>query len=468
MSGVLIIGFCMAFLLIAGRFLYIQASGTVDGVSLKEWAKDNRQSSYMLEAERGKIFDKHGMVLAYDRTTYRLYAILDENYSSHSDTPLHVTDIQKTAQKLAEVLDVEESFLIDILEQGKENGRFQVEFGRAGRQLDQDIKDEIEALQLPGIYFEKEPRRYYPNGIFASHIIGFARNEQVESDGSFEERTVGVTGIEKEMDELLMGEDGFVSFQRDRYAQKLLDPEEIVKQPVDGHDIILTIDQKIQILLEDVLNDVDEQYEPERITALVVHAKTGQVLAMSNRPSYDPNHPVDVQNWLNDAISTPFEPGSTIKMFTWAAAIEEGVYHGNETYESGSYQVNPRIDKINDHNGGKGWGEITYDEGFARSSNVAASKLVWEKLGTETFLEYLEAFHFNQSTNIDLPGEIIGKILYNHPIEKLTAAFGQGSTITPMQQVKAATAIANDGQMMQPYVIHSIVDSNSGNAVQQS
>src|SRR5690606_33482047 len=116
------------------------------------------------------------------------------------------------------------------------------------------------------------------------------------------------------------------------------------------------------------------------------------------------------------------------KMFTWAAAIEEGVYNGSEGFQSGSYRVNPKIKPINDHNRGVGWGVISYDEGFAKSSNVAASKLVWEKLGTETFLEYLQAFDLDKKTGIDLPGEVEGQILYNWPLEKLTTAFGQGST----------------------------------------
>src|SRR5690625_2308294 len=199
-----------------------------------------------------------------------------------------------------------------------------------------------------------------------------------------------------------------------------------------------------------------------------MNAKTGEIIAMSNRPSYNPNNPSDVQNWYNDAISTPFEPGSTVKMFTWAAAIDAGVYDGEEMYKSGKYQVNERIDTIHDHNGGKGWGKITYDEGFQRSSNVAASKLAWEKLGPDEYLEYLQAFDFDEKTNIDLPGEVSGQILYNWPSEKLTTSFGQGSTITPIQLMKAATAITNNGKMLQPYVIKKIVDPSTNKIVEEN
>src|SRR5690625_2316116 len=287
-------------------------------------------------------------------------------------------------------------------------------------------------------------------------------------EDSHEEVITGITSIEKVKNDILSGEDGYVSYQKDKYQKKLLDPKEIVKEPVDGQQIFLTIDQKVQILLEDIMTEVEEEYEPERMTAVIMKAKTGEIVAMSNRPSYDPNNPVDVVNWYNDVISTPYEPGSTVKMFTWAAAIDSGNYNGDETYKSGSYQINPAVAKINDHNGGKGWGKITFDEGFARSSNVAASKLVWEKMGPELFLEYLEAFDFDKITGIDLPGEVSGRILYNWPREKLTTSFGQGSTVTPIQQVKAATAIANDGKMMQPYVIKEIVDSDTGEAVEST
>src|SRR5699024_6625103 len=257
-----------------------------------------------------------------------------------------------------------------------------------GKNLSQQTMEEIKALELPGVFFIEESIRYYPNGMFASHIIGFAQeNEETEE-------MMGVAGVENSKNKLVGGKDGFLSYQRDKFDKKLLNPKEVIQRPENGNDIYLTIDQKIQTLLEDVLSQVDEQYSPERITAVVMNPKTGGILAMGNRPSYNPNNPENVENWYNDVISTPFEPGSTTKMFTWAAAIDSGVYNGEEYYQSGKYVVNEKIEPINDHNGGAGWGAITYNEGFRRSSNEAASKLVWEKMGADTFLEYLERFDF--------------------------------------------------------------------------
>lgn len=467
MAGVFIILFAAVFLVLTGRFIYIQATGEVNNISLEEWAEQKRTSSYSIRAERGKIYDKNGMVLAYDRPTYRVYAVIDETYTDDPDKPRHVEDPEETSKKLATIMDVEPGVLVEAFQSGMDKERFQVEFGNPGKHLTQKEKEEIEALKLPGIYFEEEPMRYYPNGVFASHIIGFARETDVETEDGIKTEVQGIAGMENEMDGLLRGKDGYISYQRDLYNTRLLDPKEIIKAPEDGDDVYLTLDQKIQTLLDEALTTVDAEYNPERMTGIVMHAKTGEVLAMSTRPSYNPNNPSNVENWYNDVVSTPIEPGSTVKMFTWAAAIQEGVYNGGESFMSGTYKVNEKISPIPDHNKGEGWGPISFDEGFARSSNVAASKLVWEKIGTEKFLEYLQAFDFDKPTGIDLPGEIAGEILYNWPLEKLTAAFGQGSTVTPIQMMKAATAIANDGKMLQPYVIGKIIDSTTGEILEK-
>lgn len=452
--------FLLLFLVISGRYIYIQATGEANDVLLTEWANELRETSLVLPAERGKIYDHNGMALAYNRPTYRVYAILDPEYSVNKADPMHVTDPEKTAEQLSSIVDIDKEEIVKRIKSGQKNSQFQVEFGNEGKDLPQEVMEEIAELEIPGINFIEDSMRYYPNGVFASHIIGFARSTD-------EEEVAGIAGMEKEKNALLSGTDGYVRYHRDKYNKKLLDANEVVKSPENGDDIILTIDQKIQTLLEDVLSQVDEKYQPKRITAVVMNPKTGEVLAMSNRPSYNPNSPDDVKNWYNDVISTPVEPGSTTKMFTWAAAIESGVYNGDEMFKSGKYTVNPKVETINDHNQGEGWGSIDYDEGFRRSSNVAASKLVWEKMGTETFLEYLKKFDFDKETNIDLPNEVAGKVLYDWPSEKLRAAFGQGSTISPIQQMKAATAIANGGDMMQPYIVKKVVNPDTGEVLEE-
>lgn len=453
--------FLFAFLGITGRFLYIQASGEVDNVSLSDWASDIRETEMVLPAERGKILDEGGKLLAYNRPTYRLFAIVDPEISANSSIPLHVVDPKETSEKIAPIIDMDPKEMEAIIIEGQKNKRFQVEFGKKGKDLSKHTMEQIKALELPGIDFMEDSLRYYANGMFASHIIGFTRPDEET------EEITGVIGIENKYDKILKGEDGFIKYERDYYNKKLLKSEDVVKLPENGDDIYLTINQKIQILLEDVMTEVDEQYKPERMSVIVMNAKTGEILALSNRPSFNPNEITELENWYNDAISTPVEPGSTVKMFTWAAAIDSGNYNGNEKFKSGRYQVNPQIEPINDHNRGQGWGSITYDEGFRRSSNVAASRLMWEKMGSETFYEYLQRFHFDQPTGIDLPNEKEGQILYNWPSEKLRTAFGQGSTVTPLQQMKAATAIVNEGKMLRPYVVKKIVDPDTGKTIKE-
>ncbi|KGX93267.1 penicillin-binding protein 2B [Pontibacillus halophilus JSM 076056 = DSM 19796] len=448
------------FTVLFGRFVYIQATGQIQGVDLEQWAKKKRTSSYTLSAERGNIMDRNGMTLAYDRPTYTVQAIIDETYSkdvpSNRD-PLHVDDIDKTAQALAPILGMEESEIHARLEK---EGPFQVEFGSKGTNLSQDQKDKIEELELPGIIFSEEPTRFYPNGTFASHILGFT---QADETGEL----TGAMGIEEQKEELLKGEDGAISYERDKYNDKLLDPNEVIKEPDDGSNVYLTIDQKVQTFLEDAMSKVNEQYQPKSMTAVVMDPKTGEILALSNRPSFNPNLRSNIQNWYNDVIARPFEPGSTMKIFTFASAIDAGVYNGEASFQSGSYQPDGSSDDIHDHNNGEGWGAIPYDEGFARSSNVAAGKVAYEMLGPELYREYLEKFNLTKETGIDLPGEASGRLVYDTPLDVITTSFGQATTVTPIQQLMAASAVANDGKMMKPYVISEVIDPDTGDTLEE-
>lgn len=456
MAMFLLSAFALLFLVLAGRFLFIQASGEVAGVNLKEFAESKRTDSYTLEATRGKILDRNGMELAYDQPTYSIYAIVSEKYSADKDHPIHVTEVDKTAEEIAEIIGADENDLKKRLQNGIDEGKFQVEFGSAGSGLSQDQKKKIEELGLPGIQFSEEAERFYPNGTFASQVIGLAQRQ----DGLI----TGLTGIEQQLNDQLAGKNGNISYERDGYGYKLLNPSEEVQAAQDGDNVYLTIDQKIQTLLEDTLTQVDDKWNPKKISAVVMNPKTGEIVAMSNRPSYDPNDPENVENWYNDAISNPMEPGSTMKMFTVASAIEEGKWDPDEKYKSGKYKVDNKT-TIGDYN--QSWGTISYLEGIQRSSNVAVANLVANKIGEDKFLEYLKKFHFDQKSGIDLPGEIAGTILYNYEAERISTAYGQGTTATPIQMVTAASAIANDGKMVTPHIIDKIVNPDTKKIVEQ-
>lgn len=465
MSFLVIALFTLIFLLLIGRFTYIQITGEVQSVDLLDYADKFRNTSSVMEAERGEIYDQTGMVLAGNKTVYNMYAVLDEEFSTNSSVDLHVSDFEGTVNKLAPIIGMEESRMLEVFRSAPEEA-FQVEFGRFGNGLSKEEKEEIEALELPGIYFKQDTERYYPNGGFASHVIGFT--EELLNDEETRYETVGTYGVERKYNEELKGKDGFIKSQRDKYGFKLLNADEHVQPPEHGNHVYLTIDQKVQTFLEDAMTTVQEEYNPKRMVAAVMNPQTGEVLAMSNRPSFDPNTRDNIENWYNDVISTPFEPGSTMKIFTLASAIEEGVYNGEATFDSGRWRVSENHRYIRDHNNGEGWGTITYNKGVQRSSNVGFAKILWEQLGPQTYLEYISKFQLDQATEIDLDGEGVGQLAYRYDRDQINTAIGQGSTFTPIQIMKGATALANDGKMVKPFVTERIISPNGENVLYEA
>ncbi|MCQ6273996.1 penicillin-binding protein [Bacillus sp. V3B] len=465
-AAILFLIFSLLFFVLLFRFVYIQTTGEVKGHALAAKAEQLYSNSTKIEAKRGTIYDRNGEVIAEDRTSYSLIAILDEKMTTDPKKPKHVKDIDKTASELAKVIDMKESDIYKILQDGQQKERFQVEFGVAGRDITYEVKENIEELKLPGVTFTRKMKRFYPNGIFASHVIGYT---ETVTDENNQTKTVGKLGLEKSLNELLTGTNGSFKFESDLWGYLLPDGNEQITPASDGKDVYLTIDRKIQIMLEDAMNKVNEEYDPAKMIAIVADAKTGEILAMGQRPSFHPETRIGIEGgWYNEAIETPFEPGSTMKIFTLAAAVEEGAFNPNEKFQSGKYVVDPKSRSISDHNGGRGWGTITYLEGVQRSSNVAFAKLANEKIGFDKFREYLTEFGFDELTGIDLPNEANGKMAFTYPIEKATTAFGQGTAVTAIQQVQAATAITNGGKMMGSHVIDKVVDPGSGKTIQET
>ncbi|PDY47543.1 PASTA domain-containing penicillin-binding protein [Bacillus pseudomycoides] len=435
-AGYFMIFFLLLFLLLLARFFYIQATGTVHGQDLKKLAQDKHNKNGVLEANRGTIYDQNGHVLAQDANSYKIVAKLK------GEKP--VKDKEDAAKKIAGVLGTGEDEILATLNKDKS----QVEFGALGKNLTKEKKEQLESLKIPGISFVTEKARVYPNGDFASYVLGYAKpDDKGIAKGKF--------GLEESLDKYLRASNGSVAYTGDRNGVSLDGGKQNVKPPKNGENVYLTIDQRIQGFLEDAMKAADQHYEPSMLIGLVADPKTGKILGMSSRPSYDPNKG-DIQYYFNDPIANAYEPGSTMKIFTLAAAINEGVYNGQEYYQSGTYPVGNR--KIKDHNGGAGWGSITFDEGVERSSNVAFAILGDQKLGPDRFRQYIHKFGLDEKTGIDLPGEGKNTIVFDQQIQQVTTAFGQGSTVTPMQLVQAATAIANGGKMMKPYAIDRIVD----------
>jgi penicillin-binding protein 2B len=460
-AAVLFVIFSLLFFILIFRFITIQVTGEVHGQALAARAQQKYSNEKVIEAKRGTIFDRKGEVVAEDTTSYTLVAILDDSVTTNKKKPKHVNDPAKTAAVLAKYIEMSES---DIYKRLTKEKAWQVEFGKAGRDISHQVKREIEEEKLPGITFLRDSKRFYPNGVFSSHLVGFVEKKETEEEKTI---TSGQLGIEKTLNDELTGKNGSLAFESDLWGFLLPDSEKQVTPAQDGSNVFLTIDKKIQTFVEDAVDRVDEEYKPKKIIAVVADPKTGDILAMAQRPSFHPTTRDGLDNsWHNEVVETPIEPGSTMKIFTLAAAIEENKWNPNEWYKSGSYKVTENSKPIRDHNG-SGWGSITYLEGIQRSSNVAVAKLVNEKIGTEKFREYLTDFGFDQPTGIDLPNETAGTIVYKWPIEKITTSYGQGTTVTPIQMIQAATAVANDGEMMKPRVIDKIVDPNTGEVIKK-
>ena len=450
--------FFFIIIVLFARYCYLALSPEINGRNMKVFAANRNTVSRILTAKRGTIYDMSGNVLAQTVSSYTLIAYLDEERSTKTQIN-HVKDIDSTAKALAPVLGADEESLKKMLQKGKDEGKYQIEFGTAGKNLTELKKSEIEELNLPGIDFEESYKRYYPNGDFASYILGYAKtNEYTDKNGKLVTSIDGELGIEAKFDEDLKGTDGYLMYQQDRFGYKIPDTKEERIEALDGKDIYLTIDSSIQRFAETEVQYMQTEYEPEWTMIAVMDAKTGDILASSSTPSFNPNLR-NITNYENPLVSNAFEPGSTMKIYTYMCAIDKGTYNGEETFKSGSIEVADAV--IRDWNN-KGWGTITYDKGFEYSSNVGVSTMINHFIDRDEMKDCFQKYGFGTSTGIDLSRELSGSLGFKYPVEVANAAFGQGITTTPIQHLKALTMIANDGQELTPHIVSKIVDPNTG------
>ncbi|MDD3392577.1 MAG: penicillin-binding protein [Bacilli bacterium] len=437
------------------QLTYLSLSPTIYGINMDQFAKQRNTVSTTLYANRGTIYDNEGNILALNVSSYTVIAYLSESRTGSSSTLQHVADKEMTAKELAPILNMTEEYIIELLN----SNAYQVELGPGGRGITELTKQKIDDLNLPGIDFIETHKRYYPNGDFASYIIGYAKEyEEVNSDNETVYNIVGELGIEAKFDDILDGDDGSLVYQQDQYGYKIPDTTEDRTDAVNGSNIYLTLDSNIQRFIEEAVKDAAEDYDPEWIQLTVMDAKTGEILGTSSSPSFDPNIK-NITNYENPLVSYVYEPGSTMKIFTYMCAMESGNYVGSDTYESGSITIGE--DTINDWNK-KGWGLISYDKGFEYSSNVGVVNLIQKVIDKSTLQECLSNYGFGVKTGIDLPREMTGDISFTYPIEVATAAFGQGITTTAIQQLQALTMLANDGKIVTPQIVSKIVDTNTG------
>ena len=396
-------------------------------------------------ADRGRILDRNGKVIAGNVTTSSLVLI-----------PNQIKNKEEVSKKLAEVLGVSYDEMYKHVSKKVSIDRVHPE----GRDLSYEISEKINNFKYDGVYLLKETKRYYPYKETLSHVIGY-----VGIDNQ------GLSGLELLYDKYLTGTNGSIKYFSDGKGKKLVLPE-IYETPTPGMDINLTIDLDLQLILENELTNAEKKYNVEGAIGIVMDPKTGEILAMSNRPTFDPtnyqNYSIETIN-RNLAIWSSYEPGSTFKILTVAAAVNEGKINlFEDTYfDTGSIRVDGGVLHCWKH---KGHGQQTFLEVIENSCNPGFV-VMGNKLGKETLFDYIYRFGFGKKTGIDLNGEGKG-ILFDlekvGPLELATTSFGQGVSVTALQQVEAVSAIINNGNMYTPFVVKSISDYETGTIIKET
>lgn len=427
----------------------------VRGERYKELAIAQQTRDIPIPAKRGTIFDRNGKELVKSASTNTVWA-----------RPREITDLADTAGKLAEILDLDPEKLAEKL------GNKNVGTVKVIQWIENDLADTIRKLKLKGIMIAEDNRRYYPFGNFASYILGHTTDDNR-----------GLAGIELEYEKFLSGYPGRWIKNTDGAGRQLPFSSEKYYPSEDGYNIVLTIDEVIQHFAEKAVQNALEAHQAKRVMAVVMDVKTGDILAMVAKPDYDPNQPrvnldplkqqlIDLMTtekkveewnkmWRNPIINDTYEPGSTFKLITTAAALEERVTTPESTfYSNGFITVAGRTIKCwryyNPH------GNQTLAEAVQNSCNPIFVELA-QRMGSKTFYSYLDAFGFRDVTGIDLPGER-KSIMYSEaaagPVELATMSFGQSISVTPIQLLTAVAAIANEGKLMKPRIVKELTNSD--------
>lgn len=436
----LLFGFIL--LMVILKVFYIQV---FDYKKLSGLASDLWSRNLPIEAARGRILDRNGIVLADNVTTTSLVLV-----------PNQIKNKKEVCEKLAKILNVS----YDEMKKHVFKSTSIERVHPIGRRLSYEIADKIEELKFDGVYLLKEAKRYYPYKTLLAHVLGY-----VGIDNQ------GLSGLELQYDKYLTGEAGAIKYFSDAKGNKLTLSDIYVK-PQDGMDLQLTIDINIQKSIERELDNVVNMMNPDMALAVVMNPKTGEVLGMSSRPTFDPNN---YKNYSSEILSrnlpiwASYEPGSTQKIITTAASIEEKVIdiYNEHFYDSGGVTVDGA--RIRCWKAG-GHGDQTFLQVLQNSCNPGFVQM-GERLGKERLFSYLDMFGFGNKTGIDLNGEgkgIIFPLSRVGNVELATTAFGQGISVTPIQQITAISAILNGGNLLRPYVLANVLEPETGNVMYQN
>ena len=445
------------------NFAVIIGTGSKFGVDLVKEASRVHQTTRTVPAKRGTIYDRNGTPIAEDATSYNIYAIIDKEYKSANGKILYVEESQysKVAEVFHKYLDMDESY---VKEQLSQPNLKQVSFGVKGNGITyanmMSIKKDLETAKVEGVDFTTSPNRSYPNGKFASSFIGLAQLHENE-DGS--KSLIGTSGVESSLNSLLAGTDGIITYEKDRLGNIVPGTEQVTRQTVNGKDVYTTLSSPLQSFMESQMDAFQEKVKGKYMTATLVSAKTGEILATTQRPTFDADTKEGITEdfvWRDILYQSNYEPGSTMKVITLASAIDNNTFPGGEYFNSSELKVADATIRDWDVNDGLSAGSImTYSQGFAHSSNVGMT-LLQQKMGDATWLEYLNRFKFGVPTRFGMSDEYAGQLPEDNVVNIAMSAFGQGISVTQTQMLRAFTAIANDGVMLEPKFISALYDPN--------
>ena len=445
------------------NFAVIIGTGKKFGVDLVKEASKVHQTTLTVPAKRGTIYDRNGTPIAEDATSYNVYAVIDKDYKSANGDVLYVEESQynKVAEIFHKYLDMEETYVKNQLSQPNLK---QVSFGAKGNGITyanmMSIKQDLEAAKVEGVNFTTSPNRSYPNGKFASSFIGLAQLHENE-DGT--KSLIGTSGMESSLNSLLAGTDGIITYEKDRLGNIVPGTEQVTQQTVNGKDVYTTLSSPLQSFMESQMDAFQGKLKGKYMNATLVSAKTGEILATTQRPTFDANTKEGLTDdfvWRNILYQSNYEPGSTMKVMTLAAAIDNKTFNGGEYFNSSELKIADATIKDWDVNDGLSSGSMmTYSQGFAHSSNVGMT-LLQQKMGDATWLEYLNRFKFGVPTRFGMPDEYAGQLPADNVVNIAMSAFGQGISVTQTQMFRAFTAIANDGVMLEPKFISALYDPN--------
>ncbi|MBP0724810.1 stage V sporulation protein D [Bacillus sp. RG28] len=426
-------GGLIIFLIIAARLGYVQF---IIGDVLSKRAENSWSRDIPFEPKRGEILDRNGVALATNKSAPSIVVV-----------PRQIKDPVETTKKLAPILNISEDKLLKILKKSSSKEHIRTE----GIKITNEKAKQIRDLQLDGVYIAEDSKRFYPFGNYLSHVLGFAGIDNQ-----------GLNGLELYYDDQLKGKKGSVQYYSDAKGKRMPNIADDYTPPINGLNLKLTIDSRINTILERELNNAQAQYNPDSMIAIAENPNTGEILGMSSRPSFDPAEYRTVSPEIynrNLPVWSNYEPGSTFKIITLAAALNEGLVDLNkESFnDDGAAEVagaRLRCWKRGGH------GHQSFLEVVQNSCNPGFVEL-GNRLGKDRLFKYIRDFGFGSKTGIDLKGEGTG-ILFNMdrvgPVEQATTAFGQGVSVTPIQQVAAVSAAINGGILYQPYIAKEFVD----------